>query len=132
MAFAVWPLALPQETFKEGYSRAIPDQTIRSSMETGPAKVRFRGGHMPEVISMTLVLTDEQRDVLIAFAKEVTKGGTFPFEYPNPENPTSGYVLARFVPAGNKELFSISQYQNSVLWQVSLKMEVWRDVPLGV
>lgn len=131
MATPIWPLVLPQETLKEGYNRAIPDQTIRSGMDTGPAKVRYRGGHMPEVISLTLVLTDAQRDALITFVKNTVKGGALAFEYPNPENPSGGYVLARLVPAGNKELFSISQYQNSVFWQVSLKMEVWRDVPLG-
>lgn len=130
MARPVWPLILPQETFKDGYSRAIPDQTIRSNMDTGPAKVRYRGGHMPEVLSMTLVLTDEQRDALIAFARDIIKGGVLTFEYPNPENPASGYILARLVPHGSRELFTISQYQKSILWQVSIKMEVWRDVPL--
>lgn len=129
MTTAVWPLVLPQETFKDGYSREIPDQTIRSDMDTGPAKVRYRGGHMPETVSMTLVLTEEQRDALVDFATETTKGGALPFEFPNPENPQQ-YVLARFVPASNKTLFSISQYQNSIKWQIAIKLELWKDVVL--
>lgn len=127
MSTAVWPLVLPQETFKDGYSRELPDQTIRSDMDTGPAKVRYRGGHMPDTVNITLVLSDEQRDALLSFVKNVVKGGALPFDFPKPEDP-SQYVLARFVPVGNKSLFSIAQYQNSVFWQVGIKLELWDDI----
>lgn len=127
MATPIWPLVLPQETFKDGYSRSIPDMTIRSDMDTGPAKVRYRGGHKPETLSITLVLDDTQRDSLLTFVYDVVKGGAVAFQFPNPED-NSIYILARLIPMGSGELFNISQYQNSIKWKVSLKLEVWRDV----
>ena len=127
MATPIWPLVLPQETFKDGYSRSIPDMTIRSDMDTGPAKVRYRGGHKPETLTTTLVLDDAQRDALLTFVYDVVKGGAVAFEFPNPED-SGTYILARLIPMGSGELFSISQYQNSIKWKVSLKLEVWRDV----
>lgn len=127
MSTAIWPVTLPQEVPKDGYSRKIPNQTIRSDMETGPAKVRYRGGHMPDIVTMTFVLTDAQRDALLTFAKNTVKGAALTFEFPHPEHPTD-YVLARFLPVGNDELFSISQYQHSIMWQVTIKLEIWDDV----
>lgn len=130
MVIAVWPPTLPQEFDKEGYSRDVPDLTIRSSMDIGPAKVRYRGGNAPDTVSITLILDDTQRDTLVTFATKTVKGGALPFEFPDPENPKR-YIMARFAPSGNSSLFSISQYQNSILWQVSIKLEIWKDLILG-
>ncbi len=120
-----WPLALPQTPLYNGYKRQLPNNLIRSSMDTGSDKVRKRGRFKPEVISATYVLSSEQRNILENFVHNSIAEGAICFNWPHPE--LDKLVRAR-LKAGSSGLFDISPYSTSLYWQVSLELEVWPNV----
>ena len=124
---AMWPLSLPQCPLRASYKRTLPNMTVRSSMDTGPDKVRYRGGHSPQTVEAAYFLTAAQRNALETFALETIKGGAICFDWPNPEN-SGDYVLARLVPEGDG-LLSFSPNGNG--WNVNLRLEYWPDAPNG-
>ena len=62
---AMWPLILPQCPLRASYKRTLPNMTIRSSMDTGPDKVRYRGGHSPMTVDAAYFLTAAQLLALV-------------------------------------------------------------------
>lgn len=124
---AIWPLALPQKPQRSGYSKKIPNNLIRSDMDTGPAKVRRRGGAKPEQVTGTYILTSEQLAVLETFVKETIAGGALCFDYPHPQ--TGAHVRARLV-GGSDSITEAQLWGNTNALQVTLTIEYWPDAPL--
>lgn len=125
---ALWPLSLPQCPQRTGYTRRLPNMTIRTDMETGPAKVRYRGGNSPQTVEAAYVLTDAQRDVLETFIMETVLQGAVCFDWPDPEH-GGDYVLARVV-GGSDAALSFTPVAPGY-WSATLKIEFWRNAPTG-
>jgi len=121
-----WPTTLPTYPLLDGYKRTIPNNTIRSSMDTGSDKVRKRGGSKPQVLDVTYVLTTDQLHDLEAFIRDVAQGGAVCFDWPHPE--TGIRVRTRLKPK-SEGAFEITRYKDTTRWQVQLEMEVWPDAP---
>lgn len=124
----MWPLSLPQSPLKTGYKRVGPNMTVRSEMDTGPDKVRYRGGHKPQVIDLAYVLSAEQRDWFEEFCNGTLAGGVICFDWPSQEH-GGRYVRARLVPTADG-LYTLQPYQDSLYWQATFKLEIWPDAPL--
>lgn len=129
-----WPLALPQKPLQDGYKRTIPNNLIRSSMDTGSDKVRRRGRFKPQVVTATYLLNPRalyngsrwnQKDVLESFVHNSIAEGAVCFNLPHPE--TGTLVRAR-LKAANDGLFDISQYKDTMCWVATLTFEIWPDV----
>lgn len=90
---AVWPLTLPPPAINS-LSESPPDNTIRSSMDRGPAKLRRRTTANVRPISFTLKLTPAQVDILDQFYTTDTFSGAEEFDYIHPR--TGLGVKARF------------------------------------
>ncbi len=95
MANAVWPAGLPQYVLASGYTEAAPNNTIRTEMAVGPAKVRRRSTAAVRTISCQLRLTYAQRAVLDGFYLTDTASGSVPFNWVHPA--TRAAVTMRFV-----------------------------------
>ena len=129
-----WPLALPQKPLQDGYKRTIPNNLIRSSMDTGSDKVRRRGRFKPQVVTASYLLRPnyvyqgqrfDQKAVLEQFVHNSIAEGAVAFNFPHPE--TGSLVRAR-LKATSDGLFDISQYKDTLCWVVTLTFEIWPDV----
>ncbi len=114
----IWPSTLPQKP-KTDYSESSGALILRTSMDSGPAKMRRRG-QRPDNLSVTYMLSSEQVSTLETFVKDSLKGTTR-FGYPHPRLET--VVEARIVPQQDGGLYSIN-YVLPDLWSVSLTLEI--------
>lgn len=78
---ANWPADLPQSPISDGYSSTPQDNTIRSSKEAGPQKVRPRFTAVSDTVNMRVVLSTVQTEVLQQFYDEECKFGALPFDW---------------------------------------------------
>lgn len=110
----VWPLSLPVAPLVSGYQEALPDNTIRTNMDKGPAKVRRKGAALPVVFKVKMTLTQSQRAELRTFLNSTTAQGALRFEWTHPD--TGATIECRFVPSrGGMIMFSAprGEYQDA-------------------
>ncbi len=125
MAVPIWPTGLPQRPLKAGYKRSLPNNLIRSSMDTGSDKVRKRGRFRPEDVQAAYILKPAQVTILENFVHNTIAEGAICFDWWHTEK--NKYVRAR-LKGGNGGLFDIQPYRDSICWQVTLNLEIWPDV----
>ena len=125
MAVYRWPLSLPQKPLVDGYKRTLPNNLIRSSMDTGSDKVRKRGRFKPQEISASYVLTAAQRNTLEDFIHNNLAEGAICFNWPHPE--LNKLVRAR-LKASSDGILEFSPYKDTTRWSVTLKIEIWPEV----
>lgn len=134
-AVYVWPPALPQKPQADGYKELMPSNLIRSETDTGPAKVRRRGNAKPVIVSATYVMTTAECATLDSFVYDSLGGGAVCFDWPRPTVGADGqdamqYVRARLQPSSDG-IYTKTYLSNFVgLWQVTLTLEIFPDVPL--
>lgn len=110
-----WPTSLPRPTV-DSFSETTPNNSIRSSMDKGPAKVRRRTTANVRPISFSLKLEPSLVDVVDEFYIDTTASGSLSFDFVHPR--TLETVEARFVePPSYKEL-------GNALFNVSISLEV--------
>ncbi len=81
MANFSWPEELPKTPFSDGVPDYKPtDNTIRTSTGAGPHKLRRRFTAVPEDVTLQLILTEDQMQVLFDFAKS-SLGEVGPFDW---------------------------------------------------
>ena len=114
----VWPVGLPQSPQK-GFTESIGALIIRTPMDAGPAKQRYRGRRSNE-LQVSFVMTTAQVSTLENWIVNTLRG-TARFGFPHPR--TSTVVETRIVPQGDGELFKTA-YLAPGYWSVSLKLEI--------
>ncbi len=117
---ARWPDSLPQAPLADGYQEQAPDLTLRTSMDTGPAKVRRRGAARPWGMQVSLYLTTEQAETLRAFVYDTLSGGALRFMWVHPR--TKGAIECRLRGTG-ESLYTLTPLGVSH-WVASLSLEV--------
>ena len=106
----------------------MPNNQLRSEMDSGPDKVRGKGKAEVEVDTVTYVLKNAQRDLFKSFVRDTLQGGVLCFDWPHP---TLGrYVRARIV-ASSDSLTSIQPYGNTLAWQTTLTVEYWPNAAIA-
>ena len=111
---ATWPAGLPQSFSAQGYSESLPDETIRTSMDVGPDKVRQRSTSAPRPVSGSMRMTTAQIATLETFYVTTTNGGTDVFTFPF----RTGSQNARFLKPPRWTFIEGN-------WDVSLLIEVF-------
>jgi hypothetical protein len=81
---AIYPSTLPQFVLEQGYSEKFQNQTIESSMDSGPMKSRRRFTKAIREFSITLQLTAAQKATFEDFWLTTLRGGSLPFEWVHP------------------------------------------------
>ncbi len=94
MTLPLWPEELPLAPLAERYQEVLPDTTLRSKVEQGPAKVRQRTTAGMSELSVSYLLSRVQVELLEAFYSETLGGGAVRFAYRHPRRETE--VQARF------------------------------------
>ena len=79
-----WPETLPQILLIEGYAESMADTSIRSSMDTGPAKVRKRTSAAIRPLKGTIILTETQLAAFKNFYITDLSGGALRFTWEDP------------------------------------------------
>jgi hypothetical protein len=93
---AVWPVTLPQSVSWQGYARRIQDTRIRTTVESGPPKVRSRFRARVDQQDIPVVyFTKAQWVLLDTFYTTTLAQGVLPFDWIDPI--TGATVSFRFV-----------------------------------
>jgi hypothetical protein len=114
MAELVWPLTLPQIALFDGYADQLPDNTVRGSMDVGPAKTRRRGTAGVGDVTVQYRLTPAMRVVFDSFYKIV--GGSLRFTWPGPSGDQA--LAVRIVPRPK------CQPRGGGNWTLTLQLEI--------
>ena len=120
MAIPTWPTAggFPQSVQK-GYTENHGANILRSPMDSGPAKQRWRGNR-PSTLSVSFILNTQQVTTLENFITNNLRG-TRRFLFPHPR--TNQQVEVRIVPQGSGDLYQL-QYLAPGYWTTQLNLEV--------
>lgn len=113
---ATWPATLPAPAINS-FREKPPNNTIRSTMDKGPAKVRRRTTANTRPISFTLKLTPEQTQALDDFYEIETFSGADEFDYVHPR--TGENVTARFVSEPD-----YSEVEGGIIYTCSISLEI--------
>ena len=113
-----WPNTLPQSPQK-GFSESIGALVLRTPMDAGPAKERYRGKRSNSM-QLSFVMTTAQVAALETWIINTIRG-TARFGFPHPR--TNTVVEARIVPQGDGELFKTA-YLAPGYWNISLVFEI--------
>lgn len=89
-----WPISLPAPALSS-LQESPPDNSIRSSMDKGPAKVRRRSTANIRPLAFSLILTPAQTETLDDFYVDDCFSGAVAFDYTHPR--TGVGCEARFV-----------------------------------
>lgn len=121
MAVPSWPSALPASLLLDGYHQSLGDSLIRSSMDTGPAKVRPRTSNVIEPVQGEIIVTGDQLATLRTFHDSTLNRGARRFAWKDPANDDS--VEFRFTAppswsAEGKNVDGIKRYR------VTLELEL--------
>jgi hypothetical protein len=81
MATIRWPATLPKAPTVARYAETLPDLSIRSQVEAGPAKVRQRITANVAPVEIELKLTGAQVVILRTFWTTTTAGGSLAFQW---------------------------------------------------
>jgi len=117
---ASWPSTLPQAPDADGYQEQAPDLTLRTSMDTGPAKVRRRGAARPWVMQVSFTLTAEQSETLRAFVYDTLSGGALRFTWVHPR---MGAAIECRLRGTGENLYTLTP-SGAAHWVASLSLEV--------
>ena len=114
----IWPTTLPQSPQK-GFTESIGALILRTSMDAGPAKQRYRGKRSNDM-QVSFIMTTAQVSTLSTWITDTIKGvARFGFTHPR----TQTIVETRIVPTGDGELFNAA-YLAPGYWNISLKLEI--------
>ena len=84
MTVAVWPTTLPTELLQRGYQQGCADVSLRSSVDTGPAKIRRRYTAGVQQVKGVLKLSEAQLGYIRTFYDTTLVGGTLRFTWKDP------------------------------------------------
>jgi hypothetical protein len=122
MAAFTWPSTLPHPVdaaILDGYDEPVTVRAIETEMDLGPPKEAYIGLG-DEVVSVAYMMTETQRDALVAFARDTIKG-VARFETQHPR--TGAAVEVTFVRNAGR-LFTDRLIAHQ-LWLVAMQLRVW-------
>lgn len=114
----VWPPTLPQSPQK-GFTESIGALILRTPMDAGPAKERYRGKRS-NTMQVSFIMTTAQVTALETWIVDTLRG-TARFGFTHPRKAT--IVETRIVPQGDGELFK-STYLAPGYWNIALTFEI--------
>lgn len=116
--YYTWPEALPQVPQK-GYTESTGVNMLRTPMDSGPAKQRYRG-KKPSTMQVSFIMTDAQVETLETFATETIRGtARFGFKHPR----TQDMVEVRILTQQEGILYN-SAYLAPGYWNVTMQLEI--------
>ena len=110
-----WPGALQDKLNEQSFGIRKGSTTIRSDMDTGPAKVRRRFTRSVDMFTASIDLTTSEFSTFETFFNTTINGGVTIFEF---DHPITG-VLTNFRFVGDPEYSSIGggNFRVSMVWE---------------
>ena len=130
----LWPELLPQFPIQDGYTVSAPNNSLRTTMEFGPAKTRRRTASSPTILQATYYLfTHEeiggtvinQKALFMEFYSYVDC--VMSFWLPDPEN-RSQYILVKIRASGEDKGVDVALIA-PLVFSLTLSLEVFPRVP---
>lgn len=112
-----WPTSAPIP--QKGFTESMGTNILRTPMDAGPAKIRYRG-KKPSMLNVTFLMTTAEVAVLETFLYTTTKGITR-FGFPHPR--TGTVVEVRVVAQSTDSLYSVV-YAAPGYWTVTMQLEI--------
>lgn len=122
MTMPTWPVDLPPP-LANGYKETRQNNTLRSEMAAGPAKVRLKSTWASSLLDVSWVLTDQQFDRFIEFYDVTLVYGVKAFRgFPRPRTGLDTTITpVRFITTNGGLALSYSdEYQ---AWQITAQLE---------
>jgi len=91
---STWPVSLPSYPLVNGFSESIPETTVRTEMDQGPAKIRQRTTASIRKMQMSFLLNKTQTQALDTFYITTLNGGSTSFTFTHPR--TDASISCRF------------------------------------
>ncbi len=88
-----WPSSLPQRPLADDYQETEPNLLLRTSMDAGPAKVRLRFTTGVRLYKLAFYVSLTQKSTFKSFYLGSISGGALPFNFPDPDNPTTNISI---------------------------------------
>lgn len=79
-----WPGTLPQFVFEQGYQEKLNDQTLESTVDVGPPKIRRRYTKQIRSFTVQMRFTPTQKATFEGFWQDTLLGGSLPFDWVHP------------------------------------------------
>lgn len=117
---ATWPSTLPVALI-DGYGLESGDATVRTDMDSGPARVRLRYRATPDAIPMKFLLTDEQMVIFRAWWDGDAAQGSAWFDMPLKDGRTAAIATKEVRPNPGK--FK-ADFIGGGFWSLSFTVEV--------
>jgi hypothetical protein len=114
---ATWPASLPQEIAGDSYKETVPDTTIRSDMDTGPAKVRSRFTVGIPAFEMSLLMSVTQVATLDTFYVTTLALGVSQFTWIHPRT-EAAVTTFRFTKPPEYS------YKGGQMYNVNMSLEI--------
>lgn len=113
-----WPDSLPQRPLVDGYQESPPDNTMRTQMDEGPAKVRRRYTANVRPIQVTLEMDADELNTFDDFYVEETASGSRRFIWQHPRTKTQHEMRFRTPPPPDYTAMGGLQYQVSFTLEI--------------
>lgn len=114
---AVWPSGKRFTPLVGSLQETPPNNSIRSSMDRGPEKVRRRTTANVRPLTFTILLSKADTAVLDTFYNDTTYSGADAFTYTHPR--TGAVVSARFTePPQYQEVGGVGLYRSSISLEI--------------
>lgn len=118
---ADWPAGIPWEFLTDGASGAFGDNTLRSSMDVGPPKLRRRSTAAPDRFVGDILVTLTQYGTLETFYKTTLGYGALPFDGTHPITGAAAEMQFMAPPACRPT----NNYKDGEqLWLATLQLEI--------
>ena len=112
-----WPGGVPVP--QKGFTESMGANILRTPMDSGPAKIRYRGKNSG-ILTVAFLMTTAQVAVLETFLVTTLKG-VKRFGFPHPR--TGVETEVRLMAESDSALYSVN-YRAPGYWDVSLKLEI--------
>lgn len=109
-----WPTTMPCP--ERDYGESFKDNVIRSDMDAGMQKQRQRYTRIQRILSMSYLMTDDQKSTFMTFFNNI-KGGALPFNFAEPIGGSA--IVVRMKSAISGPVFVTNN-----LWRVKFELEV--------
>lgn len=118
MSVPAWEATLPTELLTQGYEETTPEVSIKSNMDTGPAKVRRRVTAAVRPVKGSIIVTATQLGTFKTFYNTTLLGGTLRFSWKDPADGTTA-VEMRFT-----ETPKWTVTDDPELYQINMSLEI--------
>ena len=110
-----WPGSLPQSPLLEGFSEQGEEQSLRTTMDVGPDKLRKRASAVPTVVKFNMIMDETQRGTLENFYDSTLNGGSLDFTFTDPLSNTQRQF--RFIRRHTIRPIAVDTYLVSFEWE---------------